>query len=147
MPFLNIRFISGLCIGLLSPSLLWFFIVAIGSIFIKGPGAWAPGPQCYALARKKALSPDGRFIATSVMIHCEDDEETQFWYYNYAFVTATRLARTGHVYSLKRKSKTPADIVWLNNRLIALQIDENDSEKIALSWCGVAATSEVRASP
>lgn len=97
--------------------------------------------------RKRAASPNGQFIATSVIIDCEDDENRAFWHNNYVFVTATRIARTGHIYSLERKSTLPAEIAWRDDRLIVVQAEEVDRERIAIRWCGITATSSVSAMP
>jgi hypothetical protein len=147
MRFPNSKFWYGLVLGTITPALAIFSLFLIGSLILKGPGAWAAGPQCYSGARKMAASPNGRYVATSIMIACEDDEQTHLWNYNYVFVTATRLSRTSQIYYLARKSPNPADILWQNNHLITLKIDEDDQERASGIWCGIAVTSRTSVSP
>lgn len=140
MPLLNFRFLSGVCVGLLSPALTFFLLHSLWWLANGGKaGGFAPGPQCYALGRKEAIAPNGRFIATSVIIDCEDDDERNILKYNYVFVSAMRLSRSGQVYSSSRVMNESAIVSWDSNNTILIERDANDIERVKAKWCGIDA--------
>ena len=137
------RFWAGVLVGLLSPALTFFLLHSLWWLATEGKvGGFAPGPQCYALDRKEAIAPNGRFIATSVIIDCEDDNERNELRYNYVFVSAIRLSRSGQVYSSLRALNEPAMVSWNGNNTILIQKAADDIERVKSQWCGIEIEAE-----
>ena len=132
------RFWAGLFVGLLPPPLTFFLLDSIWYLENGGKaGGFAPGAQCYALGRKESLAPNGRFIATSVIIDCEDDNDRSVYACNYVFMSATRLSRRGQVYSSARLVHEPAIISWDSNNTILIAQANTNIEKVKGQWCGI----------
>lgn len=129
------------CIGTLLPSaFLLVGIALVVSALGPKPGAWLPGPTCDNGKLQEFASPNGRFIATSLLIDCEDHPKRNRTY-NYVFLSASRLDRIGHVFTLSHERTTPIELVWLDNQSVGIRNEPSDTEEgISAKWCGITTT-------
>lgn len=135
----------GCLVGAFLPSAFMLAGTAlVASAIGPKPGAWLPGPTCEIGDRRDFASPNGRFIASSVIIDCEDDPKRDRTY-NYVFLEASRRDRIAHVFTLSHDRKNPAELFWRDNQSIVIRSDLSDTEEgVSAKWCGIATELEAR---
>jgi hypothetical protein len=130
-------FILGALFTFSLPSLVLVSLIAISLLRERGPLLLTGlGPICMQRETIEKASPNGRLIAISVRMWCED-ETSDIHNDTEVFVFSTRLDRGAHLLTLKDNGPHPAPIMWSDNRALSITKSDEAALTFAAQWCGV----------
>ena len=135
----TIAFGLGAAISFFLPGTIGAIVLASTLWFDPDPSPFTgAGPECHMHKRQAAVSPDGRFVAYSLVAECDDDRTDNT--NNYIFVMSTRLNRGAHVATISGNASDLGLINWPRNGTLDLTINSGVTTIFASSWCDTMLT-------
>ena len=133
------NYISGLFLVLMLPSLLGLGVIGLMKSADPNPSfLGGRGPICELRERQEAASPNGRFIAISVQVLCEDEDYNKRESINQIYVKTTRWMHAAHIFSMTHDKSFPSTIRWTDNRTIELQKNHANVVIYSRPWCDIS---------
>ena len=139
MPALNgvARFFLGAVIAFLMPTLFGLAISALILTFDRDAGPLTgSGLTCTPEKEGRTASPNGRFIAISIRLACEDVSDPKNGDIR-IFVTSTRLDRAAHIATIHNGKNEPIKISWSSNMTVNIPDQHDSTLKFAKEWCEI----------
>lgn len=127
----------GALTAFLTPTYLCLFFAALIALFDPDPRPFTgSGPVCEGHDETRSASPNGRWIAVSERLECEERSDPRQGERR-IFIVSSLLDRAGHVATLRQSGAGPLTLAWKGNQILEIENAQNSTPSRLTGWCGV----------